>query len=459
MFTLEYNQNKIESDIIKKNKLSNFLIRNSSQENIYFIQKFNSNLKKSKSEKKFKKNNVFDKKDNIKKISIPQLFKNKSKSNDKNRSNNKLLNIENNYCLTDNNYLRGGRINLIISNYKNNKIKTEKNYGNNINLIIKIQSQWRKYIFKKYINKIIIIQKVFRRFHSTKNIKQMKSNIIKIQSIIRRFLQSKKLKKRISKNKIENGFLYLNKKIKKILFQNLFTILKFRQHHFSNNINDSTFNSIEIPEENINLKEKIYYSNGDDNVFGNKINVFQIKKTKFNPYLNESNEVFIDEDLDNNIMNINNDTNEFPDFIIKKINIYNYSNHINYVKNNNKNTNYIKENNKDFDNKKKVKSLFGRKIKKYIESSENSKNKQNVSNDLICDENKSNNILIIPNGLNYEIKRNNSNENNKRNSLIGYIKGNNYNYSKLTSSKLKDYLSKKKFENGNNNINQIKKSE
>ena len=97
------------------------------------------------------------------------------------------------------------------------------------------------------------------------------------------------------------------------------------------------------------------------------------------------------------------------------------------------------------------------KLFKYIESSENSKNKQNVSNDLICDENKSNNILIIPNGLNYEIKRNNSNENNKRNSLIGYIKGNNYNYSKLTSSKLKDYLSKKQFENGNNNINQIKK--
>ena len=447
--TLEYNQNIIVSDILKKNKLSNFLIRNSSQGNIYFIQKFDSNLKKSKSEKKFKKNILFDKKDNIKKISITHLFKNKSKSNDQNKSNNKLLNNANCYCLTENNYIRGGRINLITSNYKNNKIKKERNYENQINLIIKIQSQWRKYIFNKKINKIIIIQKVFRTFNKIKNFKIMKKNSIKIQSIVRRFLQIKKLKKIISKKKMENGLLNLNKLVKKKFFQNIFNIiLKFRQCHISNNINESTdFNGIEIPEENINLKEKIDYTYGDDNVFGNKIHVFEIKKTKFNPYLNESNEVFIDEDLDNNIININNDTNEFPDFLLKKINIYNYSNHINYVKNNinNKNNNYKKENKKDFNNKKKVKSLFGRKINKYIESSENSKNKHiNVPNNLIFDENKSNNILIIPNGLNYEVKRNNSNDNNKRNSLIGYIKGNNYNYSKLTSSKLKDYLSKKK---------------
>ncbi len=111
--TLEYNQNIIVSDILKKNKLSNFLIRNSSQGNIYFIQKFDSNLKKSKSEKKFKKNILFDKKDNIKKISITHLFKNKSKSNDQNKSNNKLLNNANCYSLTEKNYIRGGKINLI----------------------------------------------------------------------------------------------------------------------------------------------------------------------------------------------------------------------------------------------------------------------------------------------------------------------------------------------------------
>ena len=456
------NENNTENEILNKNKLSNYLIRDSFQGNFYYIQTFDSKLKKSNSEKKFKKNILFDKKDNIKKNNIILLFKNKSKSNDKKKSNNKIFNIENYYCLTENNYLRGGRINLITSNNKNYKTKKEKNYdfNNNINMIIKIQSRWRKYMLNKYIKKIIIIQKFFRSYTKIKNLKKMKKNIIYIQRIIRRFLQIKKLKKIFLKKKIENGCINLDKIIKNILFRKLINIIKKFEKHISNNINDSTdFNSIDIPEENIYLKDKIYYLYGDDNVFGNKINIFQVNKTKFKAYLNESNEVFIDDDFDNNIRNTNNDTDEFSDCLMKKINIYNYSNHINYVKNNNinnKNTNNIKENKQYFNNKKKVTSLFGRKIKKYIKSSENSNNKHiHISNDLICNDNKSTNIIIVPNGLNYEVKRNNSKDKNNGNSLLGYIKSNNNNYSKLTSSKLKDFLSKKKIENGNN-INKIK---
>ena len=106
--------------------------------------------------------------------------------------------------------------------------------------MIRTQSWWRRYLFRKYIKKIILIQSFYKMFNQVKKFKLKRKNIIKIQSVFRQYIQKKKLKKLInaikiqkyfknylkykkinSENNVKNGIVNLTKFMKKKYFEQL----------------------------------------------------------------------------------------------------------------------------------------------------------------------------------------------------------------------------------------------
>ena len=248
--------------LYKKKRLSCYLLRNPKKEKSKSLNK-NQNksfsLKKCQSEKNFNQKCLSeknDKKEIMNNINLICFSNERSKSNDKNDLKKNLMcvgNNGNNIFLSEKEELRGGRIDLISSIYRSHKIKDEKNYyEKNEDLIIKIQSWWRRYLFRKYIKKIIIIQSFYKMFYQVKNIKLKRKNIIKIQSAFRQYIQKKKLKKLInvikiqkyikkylklkkinSRNNIKKGIINFNKFMKKKYFGQ---IIRKLNDYINNNI-------------------------------------------------------------------------------------------------------------------------------------------------------------------------------------------------------------------------------
>ncbi len=229
--------------LYKKKKLSSYLLRNSFKENVKNLQNQSFSFKKNQSEKKLRDRCLSEKKPNVRKMSFSNFLKddNNSTSNEKTNLRKNLVKVDNkNNLLTEKENLRGGRIDLISSIYKNNKNnKYDNNYYENKNeYIIKIQSWWRKYLFKEYIRKVIVIQSFIRRFIQVKKINQKKKSTLIIQRSIRKYIQKKKIKKLVNiikiqkclrkylkikkrnkENMIKEAFLNLNKLVGKKYFE------------------------------------------------------------------------------------------------------------------------------------------------------------------------------------------------------------------------------------------------
>ena len=216
------NQNNLNNSfrksipLYKKKRLSCYLLRNPSKERSKSLNKKQNksfSLKKCQSEKNLNQKCLSEKNDKkgiLSKINNFSFSNERSKSKDKNDLKKDLMcigNVDNNIFLSEKEEMRGGRIDLISSIYRSNKVKEEKNYYDKYeHLIIRIQSWWRRYLFRKYIKKIIIIQSFYRMFNQVKKFKLKRKNTIKIQSVFRQYIQKKKLKKLINVIKIQKYF-------------------------------------------------------------------------------------------------------------------------------------------------------------------------------------------------------------------------------------------------------------
>lgn len=197
--------------LYKKKKLSSYLLRNSFKENVKNLQNQSFSFKKNQSEKKLRDRCLSEKKPNVRKMSFSNFLKDDNNSSSKEKSDlrKNLVKVDTkNNLLTEKENLRGGRIDLISSIYKINKNnKYENNYYEKKNeYIIKIQSWWRRYLFKKYIRKVIVIQSFIRRFIQVKTINQKKKSTLIIQRSIRKYIQKKKIKKLVNIIKIQKCF-------------------------------------------------------------------------------------------------------------------------------------------------------------------------------------------------------------------------------------------------------------
>ncbi len=291
------NQNNLNNSfrksipLYKKKKLSCYLLRNPSKEKSKSLNK-NQNksfsLNKCRSEKNFHQKCLSeknDKKEILSKFNFISFSNERSKSNDKSDLKKDLMCIGNvdNIFLSEKEEVRGGRIDLISSIYRSNKDKDEKNYYEKYeDLIIRIQSWWRRYLFRKYIKKIILIQSFYKMFNQVKKFKLKRKNIIKIQSVFRQYIQKKKLKKLINAIKIQKYFKnYL--KYKKINSENnvkngIVNLTKFMKKKYFEQL-------IRKSNEYINTHIKIIKSKNPSFISKKRV----IKKNQINPSVKLSN--------------------------------------------------------------------------------------------------------------------------------------------------------------------------
>ena len=248
--------------LYKKKKLSSYLLRNSFKENVKNLQNQSFSFKKNQSEKKLRDRCLSEKKSNVRKMSFSNFLKddNNSSSNKKRDLRKNLVKVDTkNNLLTEKENLRGGRIDLISSIYKNNKNnKYDNNYYENKNeYIIKIQSWWRKYLFKEYIRKVIVIQSFIRRFIQVKKINQKKKSTLIIQRSIRKYIKKKKIKKIVNIIKIQKT------KIRKI---------KNSKIHYSVKLSGNFITKNTIPFNQIIFIQKLYKKYYNNKLIKNKNN-------------------------------------------------------------------------------------------------------------------------------------------------------------------------------------------
>jgi hypothetical protein len=137
------NQNNLNNSfrksipLYKKKRLSCYLLRNPSKERSKSLNKKQNksfSLKKCQSEKNLNQKCLSEKNDKkgiLSKINNFSFSNERSKSKDKNDLKKDLMcigNVDNNIFLSEKEEMRGGRIDLISSIYRSNKVKEEKNY-------------------------------------------------------------------------------------------------------------------------------------------------------------------------------------------------------------------------------------------------------------------------------------------------------------------------------------------